>query len=165
MTEQPPYEKQLDDLRRYKGFGGAKRIPGDVAAADRFVRGAYFLKYLPEPRNDAEAVAYLWGLISALSAPHGAPQADPGPEGAQATRWTTVIDLTNLRYYFHSTSAPSLVWVKLKDLDFTEGGPVKKLDPQNPTLAGDVSKQFEQAERNRSGSTEVREAPGEFSDK
>ncbi|MGW5575425.1 linear amide C-N hydrolase [Nocardia thailandica] len=47
MTNSPPFDEQLDHLRRYDGFGGDEPIPGTTAAADRFVRAAYYSGRLP----------------------------------------------------------------------------------------------------------------------
>ena len=40
MTNSPTFDKQLDGLRKYRGFGGDEPLPGTTAAADRFVRAA-----------------------------------------------------------------------------------------------------------------------------
>jgi choloylglycine hydrolase len=39
-----------------------------------------------------------------------------------------VSDLTNLVYYFKSATSPNLVWVKLKELDFSEGAARGQVD-------------------------------------
>ena len=59
-----------------------------------------------------------------------------------------VVDLTNKRYVYESTTQPNIVWVDLADLDFSEGSPQLKLDLQSKLtleggIAGDVSDKFE----------------------
>lgn len=56
-TNDPAYDAQLENLRRYAPFGGELDLPGEILATDRFVRASYFLHYLPEPVSVEEAVA------------------------------------------------------------------------------------------------------------
>lgn len=142
MTNSPPYDRQLKNLRQFKGFGGNKALPGTTDAADRFVRAAYYLKNLPEPKNYRECVAGVLSVIRNVSQPFGIP--DPARPNISATRWRTVSDLTNRVFYFESATSPNLVWVKLNEIDFSKGAPIRKLDlVGNPDRIGDCSKQFE----------------------
>ncbi|MDO8527671.1 MAG: linear amide C-N hydrolase, partial [Deltaproteobacteria bacterium] len=50
MTNSPPYQEQLIQLKKYRGFGGKQPLPGTSQAADRFVRAAAYLKDLPRPK-------------------------------------------------------------------------------------------------------------------
>jgi len=62
-------------------------------------------------------------------------------------RWRTVSDLTNRIYYFESTISPSIVWVRLDELDFAAGAPVKTIDLVNGTeRVGNVSSEFKSTE-------------------
>jgi len=80
-----------------------------------------------------------------ISAPFG--ESDPNRPNISPTRWRTVCDLTNMAYYFESTTSPNIIWVKFKELDFSEGMPIRKLDLiKNPDRIGDCSKQFERSE-------------------
>ena len=80
---------------------------------------------------------------------------DPGAKTQVATilrdwfGWRTVIDHTSLRYFFESTLSPNTFWVEMRNLDFTEGAPTKRLnlgEGETTVYAGDASAQFEQAE-------------------
>jgi penicillin V acylase-like amidase (Ntn superfamily) len=51
MANDPPFDEQLEQLRRYRPFGGDRPLPGGIESIDRFVRAAYFLHYLPEPAD------------------------------------------------------------------------------------------------------------------
>jgi penicillin V acylase-like amidase (Ntn superfamily) len=58
------------------------------------------------------------------------------------TRWSE-----NVVYYFESTTSPNIIWVKLNELNFKEGSPVKKLDLVNqPDRIGDASDKFDNSE-------------------
>lgn len=141
MTNSPPYDEQLKNLGQFKGFGGDRQLPGTTEAADRFVRAAYYLKNLPEPKDYRECIAGVLGVMRNVSQPFG--MADPARPYISATRWRTVSDLTNGVYYFESATSPYLVWVKLKELDFSHGTGIRKLDlVGNPDLFGNGTHRF-----------------------
>lgn len=136
MANDPAFDEQLEHLRHYRPFGGNRPLPGGIESADRFVRAAYFLHYLPEPKDLAEAVAGVVNIAGTVACPPGAPYED---FGVYPTWWISAVDLTNLTYYFWSRLSPSLVWVELSDLDLSPGSPVRSLDPVTPADAGDVA--------------------------
>ncbi len=136
MANDPPFAEQQANLRRYRPFGGDQPVPGGIESLDRFVRASYFLHYLPEPRDAAEAVAGVVSIAGTVSCPPGAPYED---FGVYPTWWVSAIDLTHLTYYFWSRTSPAPVWAELPRLDLSPGAPVRALDPADPALAGDVS--------------------------
>jgi len=138
MTNSPTFDKQLEGLSEYDGFGGSKELPGSTKAADRFVRAAYYLQRLPAPADKRNAVAGVLGVMRNVAQPFG--PKTPGEPNTSATLWRTVADLTNGVFYFESTFSPNIVWVKMSELDFTHS---QKLDlVNNKDLVGDVSKDF-----------------------
>ena len=61
-----------------------------------------------------------------------------------STIWTTVFDHKKSVMYFDSQTSPNTFWVDFKELDFSEGAPVKKLTVAGGMIyAGDTAKQFE----------------------
>jgi penicillin V acylase-like amidase (Ntn superfamily) len=136
VANDPAFDQQLEHLRHYRPFGGDRPLPGGIESTDRFVRAAYFLHYLPEPGNLAEAIAGVVNIAGTVSCPPGAPYED---SGVYPTWWTSVIDLTNLTYYFWSHTSPSLIWAELSGIDLRPGTPVRSLDPLQPGLVGDVT--------------------------
>ena len=132
----PAFDEQLENLRHYRPFGGDRPLPGGIESIDRFVRAAYYLHYLPEPRDLAEAIAGVVNIAGTVSCPPGAPYED---FGVYPTWWTSAIDLTNLTYYFWSHTSPSLIWVELSGIDLRRGSAVRSLDPRGPGLVGDVT--------------------------
>ncbi|NQX35628.1 linear amide C-N hydrolase [Herbiconiux sp. VKM Ac-2851] len=132
MANSPTLDLQLENLARYRPFGGELPPPGDISSTDRFVRSAYFLHYLPEPESTEEAVAGVFQLISNVSVPYGAPYTTGD---VYPTWWRSGADLTNRVYYFGSTRSPNIFWVELDELEGrTE---VAKLDPRDLALVGD----------------------------
>lgn len=145
MTNQPSFDKQLENLRQYRGFGGDQRLPGTHEPADRFVRGAYYVKHLPKPTSDRQAIAAMMSVMRNVSAPFGI--ADAERPNVSTTIWRTVTDLTNGVLYYDSVLSPQVFWVDTKKIDFGRDQPVRKL-----TLVdtydhfGEVSGNFKKAE-------------------
>jgi choloylglycine hydrolase len=145
MTNQPTFDKQLENLKQYRGFGGDQRLPGTHEAADRFVRGAYYVKNLPRPKTDREAVAAMMSVMRNVSAPFGI--ADPDRPNISTTIWRTVTDLSNGVVYYDGVFSPQVFWVDSKKLNFNAGESVRKLTVvDNFDLMGEVSGKFEKAE-------------------
>jgi penicillin V acylase-like amidase (Ntn superfamily) len=145
MTNDPTYDEQLANLARFDFTNATRRtpLPGNVDPRDRFVRSAYFLQMLPEPKSDREAIAGILAIARNASVPFGAPNNAPGT--LYNTEYRTAIDLTNRRYYFELTTAPNLIWVDLAKLNLKAGAPVMLLDPDDIHLAGNVSARFQKA--------------------
>ena len=107
------------------------------------VRASFFLKKLPEPKNEREAIAGILAIARNASVPFGAPNYAPGT--LYNTEYRTALDLTNRRYFFELTTSPNVVWVDLARFNLAPGAPVKALDPDNIELAGNVSSRFRAA--------------------
>jgi choloylglycine hydrolase len=145
LTNDPTYDKQLANLAEHD-FTDATRytpLPGNVDARSRFVRAAYFLSKLPEPKSEREAIAGILAIARNASVPFGAPNSEPGT--LYNTEYRTAIDLTNLRYFFELTTAPNVIWMDLASFNLQPGAPVLVLDPDDVTLAGDVTARFKKA--------------------
>lgn len=142
MTNDPTYEQQLAN-RAHFDFSNATRqtpLPGNVDPLQRFVRADYFLQFLPEPRNEREAIASILSIARNVSVPFGAPKTKPG--SLYNTEYRTAMDLTNRRYFFELTTAPNVIWLELDKLNFTQGAPVMMLNPDDINLSGEVSECF-----------------------
>lgn len=143
LANEPSYSEQVENLKRYKLFGGSLPMPGDIDSLSRFVRASSYLKTLPKPSDYHQAIAEIFSVIRTVMVPFGA--ADTSGKVAVdtwPTRWASVIDDTNKVYYFNSTTAPNIVWIELKSFNFNEGSPVMELDLTNTSLGGEVSKLF-----------------------
>lgn len=142
MTNDPVYDEQLANLARYD-FTNATRqtpLPGNVDPRDRFVRSAYYLQMLPEPKSGREAIAGVLAIARNASVPFGAPNNAPGT--LYNTEYRTAIDLSARRYFFELTTTPNVIWMDLDALDFKPGAPVLILNPDNIQLSGNVSRKF-----------------------
>ena len=139
MTNEPTYDKQIENLKQYRTFGGDKALPGERTPTDRFVRAAYYAENLPQPTNIGEGAAYMFSVIRNISVPFGKP--DPLKPNVSSTIFRTVIDHTSGRFYFESTYAPNVVWIDYSKLDFSKGMSEKELPVENMifSLNGDVT--------------------------
>lgn len=139
MTNEPEYSIQLENLKKYQGFGGKLPLPGDPDPLSRFVRVATFLKTSPKPATNLEAIANVLSVIRTAMVPFGAEDTSGNKtEDAWATRWVSVADIKNKIYYFNSTSAPNIVWIDLNKLNFSTNK-VLSLDPTAIGLKGEIN--------------------------
>ena len=136
MTNDPPYPFHVENIKNYKDFGGDEDLPGTTKSEDRFVRLAHFLGRLKEPKDAAEALGKIHTVIKTASTPFDA-------DDYGGTWWTSLTDCTNKVWYFDWSMNPNVIWVELKNLDFSEGQPVRVLNPRNPSMVGEVSRAFE----------------------
>jgi penicillin V acylase-like amidase (Ntn superfamily) len=143
MTNDPPFSEQLD-LLAAMDFSEPSRdmpLPGNVNPRDRFQRAAYYRALLPEPTNVRQVVAGVLAIVRNASVPFGAPY---GEFGVYNTEYRTVVDSTNLRYFFELTTSPNLMWIDLAvaAADLAPGAPARQLNPDDLMLSGEVSAQF-----------------------
>ncbi len=140
MTNEPAYDIQLANLKRYQGFGGKLPLPGDPDPLSRFVRVAAYLKTSPKANNELDAIANVLSVIRTAMTPFGAVDTSGNKtEDAWATRWVSVADVTKNIYYFNSTTAPNIIWVDLNKINFNEGASILSIDPTNIHLEGDIT--------------------------
>ncbi|MFC4224487.1 linear amide C-N hydrolase [Lysinibacter cavernae] len=145
MTNSPTYDKQLELVKEIDGLGGTKPLPGSTLASDRFARASYYVAHQVQPKTQVDAIAAMFSIIRNAAQPFRTPE--EGKPDASQTIWQVVLDLTNKRYVFESTTRPGIVWVDLNDMSFAEGSKVLKLDLVSRLaleggLAGNVSHNF-----------------------
>ncbi len=151
MTNEPTYDKQLAILSQYAGFGGNKPLPGTHDPSDRFIRGAFYAKNLPEPKNERDAVAALMSVMRNVGMPFGMPSPERQAVHAEAsptvsfTIFRTIMNLNKRMLYFDRVFSPTVFWINIAKLDFKKGAPVKKLATGGNDLAYDVTNKFKPA--------------------
>lgn len=142
MTNDPPYPFHIENLKKFKDFGGNKDLPGTSDSEDRFVRLATYLNRLKKPKDAADALAKIYSVTRTACTPFDADQYGP-------TWWLSLSDCTNKVWYFNWTQNPNIVWVDLKNIDFKAGSGVRMLNPRLPSAVGDISRSFEEASLER----------------
>ncbi len=155
MTNSPRYDDQLA-LNAYWEGVRFTFLPGTNQAPDRFARASFLMNAIPKAVAPAyikavpggtyanQAVASVLSVIRSVSVPLGI--IAPDRPNIAATIWRTVADQTNKVYFFDAATSPNTFWVKLSDLDLTEGAPVKKLTMTGGRVfSGNTAASFEPA--------------------
>lgn len=141
MTNEPAYPIQLENIKRYRSFGGALTLPGDTDPLSRFVRVATYLKTLPISKTPVEAIANVLSVIRTATVPFGSVDTSGNKTtDAWSTRWISIADLTHKTYYFNSMTTPNIVWLDLTRLNFSKGATVLSVDPNHLDYVGDLLK-------------------------
>jgi penicillin V acylase-like amidase (Ntn superfamily) len=145
MTNSPIYDRQLAINEYWNQIGGTVMLPGTNRAADRFARASFYINATQQSADPREAVAAVFSVMRNVSVPRGISTADQ--PNISTTLWRTVSDQKNLVYYFEDTASPSLIWVKLKSVDFAEDTGVRKLQLHGKDpVGGEQTKFFRPAE-------------------
>jgi choloylglycine hydrolase len=142
MTNEPTYDKQLEIITQYVGFGGDKPLPGTSEPTDRLVRGAYYAPNLPDPADERQAIASLLSVMRNVGIPYEAPSAarqSTHPEATQAltrTIFRLIMNLDEGVIYFDRVLSPTVFWVRMDGFDFSEDAPVPAVadERQRPCL-------------------------------
>ena len=106
----------------------------------------FYINAVVQSADPRIAAALVFSVIRQTSVPWGISVADQ--PNLSTTRWRIVADHKDRRYHVESVISPSVFWVDLDTLDFSEGAEVLKLDlglDMERVLSGDVSAAFEPA--------------------
>jgi penicillin V acylase-like amidase (Ntn superfamily) len=144
MTNSPTFDQQLAVSSYWEEIGGTVMLPGTNRAADRFARARFYVGAVPQVEDRLTATASVFSVIRNASVPFGI--STPDQPNISSTRWRTVADHKDRRYYFDSVVAPSIFWVDLDQLDLSPAGTVRRLDVaalQSQGVGGDVAPRFE----------------------
>ncbi|NEN97791.1 MAG: linear amide C-N hydrolase [Moorea sp. SIO3I7] len=99
MTNSPIYDEQIGLNGYWESVGGDAMLPGTSRAADRYVRASYYLKNLPTPQSDRQALANVMSVMRNVSVPFRV--TDPEQPNLSNTIWRTTAD--NLRKVYYSS--------------------------------------------------------------
>jgi penicillin V acylase-like amidase (Ntn superfamily) len=145
MTNSPTYDQQIALNKYWEQIGGTVMLPGTNRAADRFARASFYINACKQTNDPREAVASVFSVMRNCSVPRGI--STPSQPNISSTIWRTVSDQKGRVFYFENTASPSLVWVKLANIDFKEGSGTRKLTMVGkPDLGGDQTGGFVKAE-------------------
>jgi len=147
MTNEPVFADQLAITAYWKKVDGLAFLPGTSRAEDRFARASFYIDAIPKTDDPRIAAAAVFSVMRNASVPYGISIEDR--PNLSTTRWRTVADQKDKLYYFESAISPNVFWVDLKNVDFSEGSGVRKLDlgPQQRVIfSGEVSDAFKPSE-------------------
>jgi choloylglycine hydrolase len=144
LTNSPTFDDQLALYEYWKQIGGTVMLPGTNRAADRFARASFYINATTQSADQREAVAAVFSVMRNVSVPLGI--STPAQPNISSTIWRTVADQKNKIYFFESTLGPSVVWVRLNQIDFAPGSGVRRLILHGrPDLGGDQTANFQKA--------------------
>ena len=147
MTNEPTFDRQLAIREYWQGVNPREFMPGTVRATDRFVRASFYVNAVEQTSDPRRAAAAVFSVIRQASVPWGISIADQ--PNLSTTRWRVVADQRDRRYYVESVTSPSVFWVDLENLDFSEGAEIQKLNlgiDMQRVLSGENSTEFVPAE-------------------
>ncbi len=141
LTNPPSYQEQLENAKKYQNATEAE-LPNTGSGKDRFVRADFWVRNLPQPRNNDANTAYgfMYSVLGNVAFPAGSsvPEEDkevvqnitknlrhPEDSYGSLTYFQSISDLTNKHYRFKSLIAPSDVFFDLAEYDFQAGQTVK----------------------------------------
>lgn len=133
-TNEPTFDKQLLNLKRYKVFGGDKPLPGNDQSKARFVRATYYASKLAPFTSTQNELAALFSVLNNTAKPY---------TEKERTIWHAVSDLTNKVYYFQSKEYQQLITVRLDQFNVNATAAMKLDLVNHPEYAGDVSDKFQ----------------------
>ncbi|EAQ80205.1 linear amide C-N hydrolase [Blastopirellula marina] len=144
MTNSPTFDQQLSINEYWKQIGGTIMLPGTNRPADRFARASFYINAARQSADPQEAVAATFSVIRNVSVPRGI--TTPDQPHISSTIWRTVADQKGLTYFFEDTASPSIVWVKLRELDFAATTKVRKLELHDKlAVVGNQTANFREA--------------------
>ena len=119
------YEREMEQLRAFKGFGGTYDIDFENKHVPRIAKSAAMIRDF-DPEND-DGLKYARELLWQV--------------GNKPYKWGILIDVN--RQVVHFATEDHLKWksFSLKDIDFSHNGPVMTL-PLDQEKDGDVSSRF-----------------------
>lgn len=135
-TNEPTYDEHLAHLKKYKGFGGTRNLPGRFDAKSRFVRANFYAKVLPDYTRASQRLVEVLAILNNVAYPY------TRIDETQSI-WRIVSDLRKRVYYFQASKTQNLLWIDMKRLDF-KTPIVRILDMvHHPELVGDVTGKLE----------------------
>ena len=139
ITNSPTFDWHITNLRNYvnltvnnvpavdiagiklPSFGqgsGMLGLPGDFTPPSRFIRAVAFSQSALPVATAHEGVLQAFHILNQFDIPKGAARGvDNGKEVADYTLWTSVSDLTNLRYHFRTFNNSRIRMIDLKKMD------------------------------------------------
>lgn len=144
LTNSPSFDQQLAINNYWKEIGGTVMLPGTNRAADRFARASFYMNAIPKNLPGEESMFSVLSVMRNVSVPFGI--TTENEPNISSTRWRTVADQRDMKYYFESALMPNVFWIDFKKIDFSsKTGQIQKLalgKGQTNLFSGEVSKEF-----------------------
>ncbi len=120
-----PYDRELELLRYFEGFGGSYPVELDNMNTPRFAKAAVMLRDF-DPNEDPVEYGFL--ILKNLTV-------------AETPKWSVLFDLPSQMVYFKTRLNPEIKRFSMNDLDFSNLTPAQILN-MDISSGGDVRTQF-----------------------
>jgi penicillin V acylase-like amidase (Ntn superfamily) len=122
------YEKSMNDLKNYIGFGGEKEIPSDWNSVSDIIAIAGTMINNYNPAKDINIVDYGFNILNSVGSP-------------DRTQWSVIFDIKSEKIIFKSLQNRNSRELYLNDFDFSCDSEFKMLDIQKSN-SNDINNQF-----------------------
>ena len=102
---------------------GMRGLPADGSAPSRFVRAVAYVAAMRPVPDAAELEMSALHVLNNFDIPFGTIRADDKPTGDDHTLWSTISNLSGLRYAIRGYDNPTTQVIGLRSTDFTPGDP------------------------------------------
>jgi choloylglycine hydrolase len=117
-TNVPPVDMAGLKLGALGQGSGMLGLPGDFTPPSRFIRAVAFSQSALPAATAHDGVMQAFHILNQFDIPKGAARGEEhGQQVADYTLWTSVSDLTNVRYHFRTFSNSRIRMVDLKKMD------------------------------------------------
>lgn len=107
-----PYPREMELLKYYQGYGGQYEINLDDPQVPRFVKTARLIEMYDIEQDIVDYGFYMLEKISVFDVPE----------------WSVVFDASSGEVFFKTREHPGIKFFSLKEVDFSNRGPVTVLD-------------------------------------
>ena len=109
------------------------------------IRASFYTHAVPVTDDIRIVTAATFSIIKNCSVPYGI--STPGQPNISSTIWRILANQRDLLYYYDSVLSPNIFWIDLKEIDFSEGSPVKRLKLTDGSIySGNALKNFKKSE-------------------
>lgn len=133
LTNNPPFEKQLQQLENYKSLSpkepassgvskdaysrgmGAVGLPGDLSSASRFVRACFVKRNSVSGASEAESVSQFFHILGSVDQQRGCCEVKPGEY--EITIYTSCCNADKGIYYYTTYENHQITAVDMRRLD------------------------------------------------
>jgi choloylglycine hydrolase len=128
------------ELTALSSSAGLVGLPGDFTSPSRFVRAAIFAANAAPTKTATDTVLQAFHILNQFDIPEGSVQNSAvGTAVDEVTEWTSVADLTNLRWYFRTRSDQSIRMVDLAAAVAAAAGRIVEIPMESEQPILDVS--------------------------
>ncbi len=139
VTNVPPVDISGINLAAFGQGSGMLGLPGDFTPPSRFIRAVAFSQSALPVATAHEGVLQAFHLLNQFDIPKGAARGvEHGKVSADYTLWTSVSDLTNLRYYFRTFDNSRIRMIDLKKMDL-DAKKIKTISMSGQEVIEDLS--------------------------